>query len=89
MRPLGYYGLNLDISTETAIDNMPLAALVDLLDDIANQMICDHYLEDVEFTPNPQEGKPVTPDELSDIEKIGLIRGLCDRIELKLMEAAK
>jgi hypothetical protein len=89
MQSLGYYGLNLDISTETEIDNMPLHELTDLLDDMVDQMNFHHYLGNPEVPTLPNSDKCVTPDELTDLQKIGLIRALCDRIEIKLMEAAK
>jgi hypothetical protein len=89
MQPLGYYGLNLDISTEVEIGNMPLHELTDLLDDMSDQMNSDHYLCNEQVLSIPHGDKCVTPDELTDLQKIGLIRALCDRIEIKLMEAAK
>jgi hypothetical protein len=88
MQSLGYYGLNLDISTEIEIDNMPLHELTNLLDDTTTLLNTKHYIDD-DDTPAIMESSTINPDDLSDMEKIGLIRGLCDRIELKLMEAAK
>lgn len=89
MQPLGYYGLNLDISTEIEIDNLHLPHLTDLLDDMATALNNKHYIDNDEAPEISNEDKPIDPDNLSDLEKIGLIRGLCDRIELKLMEVAK
>jgi hypothetical protein len=88
MQSLGYYGLNLDISTEIEIDNMPLHELTNLLDDTTTLLNTKHYIDD-DDAPAIMESSTINPDDLSDMEKIGLIRALCDRIELKLMEAAK
>lgn len=90
-KPLGHYGLNLDISTEIAIDNLKLHELTNLLCVIAGDLDTTHYLLNKEAAPIDEETMDSTSDLLkqSDIDKIGAIRGLCDRIELKLMEAAK
>lgn len=86
-KPLGFYGLSLGADIETAIDALPLHELTDLLDDTTSFLNFRYFVDDDDA---PQIlTKPLDIDELSDIDKIGLIRGLCDRIELKLMEAAK
>ena len=89
MQPLGYYGLSLDPTTDIAIDNLQLPQLTDLLDDMATDLNIRHYIDNDEAPAIEDVEKPIKPDDLSDAEKIALIRGLCDRIELKLMEAAK
>ncbi len=86
MQPLGYYGLILDPITDIAIDNLHLPELTDLLNDMTNSLNDRHYI-DSEEAPLIID-KPITPDDLSDAGKIALIRGLCDRIEIKLMEIA-
>lgn len=90
-KPFGFYGLNLDISTEIAIDNLKLHELTDLLEDVAGDLNTIHYLMDKNAPPIEEEVTASTSDLLgqSDLGKIGAIRGLCDRIELKLMEQAK
>jgi len=88
-KPFGYYGLNLDISTEIELDSLQLHEQTDLISTITA------FLNDKHFYSNDEALEIVAHDrddmayKLSDIEQIGLIRGLCDRIELKLMEAAQ
>ena len=86
-QPLGYYGLNLDTTTELVIDNMHLHELTNFLDNITTELNAKHYLDN-DSIPAIEEDEELSLD-LSDLEKIELIRGLCDRIEQKLMEAAK
>ncbi|MBD2178398.1 hypothetical protein H6F42_15875 [Pseudanabaena sp. FACHB-1998] len=90
MKPFGYYGLNLDISTEIAIDNLQLHELTDLLNDLTFDLNNTHYLENDEVIGIAPQTKESTHDLLgqSDLGKLGAIRGLCDRIEQKLMEQA-
>jgi len=88
MQSLGYYGLKIDTETEIAIDGLQLHELTNLLDDTTTLLNTKHYIDD-DDTPAIMDTSTINPDDLSDMEKIGLIRGLCDRIELKLMEAAK
>ncbi|TYQ29977.1 hypothetical protein [Pseudanabaena sp. UWO310] len=85
--PFYKYGLNLDIKTEQAIDALPLHELSFLLDRAGSDLCSKHYMDD-EDAPLITS-TPLDIDELSDMEKIGLIRGLCDRLEIKLMEVAK
>lgn len=87
MQPLGYYGLKIDPATETAIDSMKLHELSFLLDSTGSALCCKHYM-DKEDAPLITS-TPLDVDDLSDLQKLGFIRGLCDRIELKLMEEAK
>lgn len=90
MQPLGYYGLNLGNEVEQAIDGLPLHEQIDLLDDMIREMALTHYINNDEIEEAIiDEHKPIFAYQLSDLEKIGLIRGLCDRIEAKLLEAAK
>ena len=87
-KPLGFYGLSLDPTTDIAIDNLHLPGLTYLLDDMAAALNDSHYIDNDEAPPIEDIDKPISPEDLSDAEKIALIRGLCDRIELKLMEIA-
>jgi hypothetical protein len=86
MKPLGYYGLEVSIEAEEAIDALPLHELTDLLDDTVTFLNARYYMNEADV-PHILK-KPLDIDDLADIGKIGLIRGLCDRIEIKLMEAA-
>ena len=86
-KPFGYYGLNLDISTEIELDNLKLPELTDLLDDMVSDLNTTYYLNDDDV--DNIYFAPIKPCELSDVSKLALIRGLCDRIEVKLMEEAK
>ena len=89
-KPLGYYGLQSDADAEAAIDEARLEVLIDLFEDISTD-ICDrHYYgqEDIEAIASSERISPFLP-ELSDLNQIGMIRALCDRIEQRLMEQAK
>lgn len=89
-KPLGYYGLKLDADVETAIDEARLEILIDLFEDVAIN-ICDRhvYLKDEPLIIDQSDRiLPFLP-KLSDLDQIGMIRALCDRIEIKFMEAAK
>lgn len=90
-KPLGHYGLNLDISTEIAIDNLKLHELTNLLSVISGDLDTTHYLLNKEAPEIDDDTAGETADllKLSDMEKIGAIRGLCDRLEIRLKEAAK
>ena len=88
MKSLADYGLNLDITTELELDGMHLHQLTMLLNDFADTLNNKHYIDNDE-APEITEDMPISLDELSDVESLGLIRWLCDRIELKLMETAK
>ncbi|WP_055077657.1 hypothetical protein [Pseudanabaena sp. 'Roaring Creek'] len=86
--PFYKYGLNLDIKAEQAIDALPLHELTDLLDNAATSLNIDHYIDNESVPVIEEEDKPIDTSLLSSMGRIGLIRGLCDRIELKLMEVA-
>ena len=85
MQPLGYYGLNFTQATEQAIDNAPIHELTNCLHDIASTINHTHYLNS-DLAPEIEEEFLDSPELLTDMERIGLIRALCDRIEIKLME---
>jgi hypothetical protein len=87
-KPLGFYGLDFEAEIEIAIDGLHLHELTDLLHDMASALNNMHYIDNDEAPEILDMDKPITPDDLSDAEKISLVRGLCDRIELKLMEIA-
>lgn len=86
MQPLGYYGLNLYTNTETAIDNFDLNNLCGL-NSITADLVSDEFIDDRYEGIHTRIRLDI--DKLSAREKISLIRALCDRIELKLMEQAK
>jgi hypothetical protein len=88
-KPLGFYGLDFEAEIEIAIDGLHLPQLTDLLDDMASSLNNTHYIDNDEVPEILDMDKPITSDDLSDAEKISLIRGLCDRIENELMEASK
>jgi hypothetical protein len=88
-KPLGHYGLQIDADVEAAIDEARLEVLIDLFEDISTD-ICDrHYYEQesVGAIASTERISPFLP-VLSDLNQIGMIRALCDRIEQRLMEAA-
>lgn len=88
MKSLADYGLNLDITTELEIDGMHLHQLTHLLNDFADALNNKHYIDNDE-APEITGAMPISLDEFSDVESLVLIKWLCDRIELKLMETAK
>ena len=89
MQPLGYYGLNLGNEVEQAIDGMLLHELTDMTSDISADLNNAHYLENDEVELIPEEKKFYFHYTMTDLKKLALLRGLCDRIEAKLLEAAK
>lgn len=89
-KPLGYYGLQIDADVEAAIDEARLEVLIDLFEDLAIN-VCDRhfYLKDEPLSIDQSDRiLPFLPT-LSDLNQIGMIRALCDRIEQRLMEAAE
>lgn len=86
MKDIGYYAGFLSSMSQREISEAPIGALIDLLQSIGSSLYSSALQDgdyDYEFLPYERyEGT-------SDRDKVALIRGLCDRIELKLMEAAK
>lgn len=83
-KPFGFYGLKLEPEIEQAIDALDLTNLQCLISDTAASFTIwqDSFVAD-------ELGFGSWFEDLSGVEKIALIRGLCDRIELRLMEAAQ
>jgi len=89
-KPLGYYGLKFEPETEQAIEDLPLHYQIDLAKNMINDLWTSHYLDNDDIEDAIEdELQPIEAGQLSDLDKIGLIRGLCDRIEAKLMEDAE
>lgn len=88
-KPLGYYGLQIEADIETAINEARLEVLIDLFEDIAFNICNRHfYLKDEPLAIDQSDRiLPFLP-ALSDLNQIGMIRALCDRIEQRLMESA-
>lgn len=82
-KPLGYYGLNLQ--SESRIDGFDIGKLVALMSITADE-IYDLYEE----TRSDCVGTAVLTETemLSLPQKLSLVRAMCDRIEVKLMEVA-
>ena len=78
-QPLGYYGLEVSSLIESKINMLDLTDLQCLFSDIS----FDYW--GGSFVADENEFEEWLED-LTAIENIALIRGLCDRIELKLME---
>jgi hypothetical protein len=95
MKHIAYYAGFLSSENQEKINNATKDQLVYLLADISYDMAAttEFYLRDFEYEPQEGDDQPLQFQEnaidRSDRDKIALIRGLCDRIELKLMEAAK
>ena len=86
MQPLAYYGLNLTADTEKAIDNLDLnsrCGLLSITADLVGDEIIDNKYEGIHTRLRLECDKLTTP------QRLALIRGLCDRIEIKLMEQSK
>ena len=82
MKDIGYYAGFLSEEDQQEINNASKIAILDLMADLALSMNGD------------QSFKPIQIDDFwlnrnTDLNKLALIRGLCDRIEVKLMEEAK
>jgi hypothetical protein len=83
MKDIGYYAGFLSPDDQEEINKASKAAILDLMTDLALSMNGDQPFQPIEIEHFWLHG------ENSDTRKLALIRGLCDRIELKLMEAAK
>lgn len=85
MKDIGYYAGFLSTAAQKEITEASPIQLGDLLFEVSESVY-----NDMDF-----EGSYSTLDHLgwedntSTRDRLALIRGLCDRIELKLMEAAK
>lgn len=82
MHDIGYYAGFLSGKDQEEIRNASKAAILDLITDLTLSMNGDQP-----FIPIQIEGFWLSQG--TDTNKLALIRGLCDRIELKLMEEAK
>lgn len=86
MKDIGYYAGFLSTAAQKEITEAPIGALIDLLQGVAERLYSSAMLDpDFDYYPLENMGY----EDASDRDKIALIRGLCDRIELKLMEQAK
>jgi hypothetical protein len=86
MKDIGYYAGFLSSEALEEISNAPIGALIDLMQGTA-EAIYASALSDTDYEYEVLNRFGVA--SLSDRDKLALIRGLCDRIELKLMEGAK
>ena len=89
MKDIGYYTGFLKPETQNEITIAPMWKLCLTLSAFAENFADDfYYLDDSQ----QQEWECLVKhpeSEMSDRDKLALIRGLCDAIESKLMEAAK
>jgi hypothetical protein len=83
MKPIGHYAGFLTQEEQDEITEASLYQLYDLASDIFIEL---YQAEDTEFEGDPS--LKVKFGKLNDRGTIALIRGLCDRIETKLMEQA-
>lgn len=84
MKPIGYYAGFLSQKEQDEITNASPWQLCDLLSDTSIGLYKDvdsHYNEDPSLN--------IEFDTMTNLCQIALIRGLCDRIEQKLMEVAE
>ena len=82
MKDIGYYAGWLNEETQTDIENSGSEDLLEMIADIAMDIRGD-------ILGDPPHGVHQIYDGQSKPNKLSLIRALCDRVELKLMEAAK
>jgi hypothetical protein len=84
MKDIGFYAGFLSAEDQEAITNASKLQLLDLIGDLAMCLMCDEVL-----TPLELDDFWTSKHSNSDMNKLALIRGVCDRIEKKLSEAAK
>ena len=84
MKDIGYYAGFLSTLAQKEITEASRIQLGDLLFDVAESVYNDMQFED-SYSPLEHLGW----EEASTRDRLSLIRGLCDRIEVKLMEEAK
>ena len=82
MKDIGYYAGWLNEEIQTDIENSDSEDLLEMIADIAMDIRSDVMGETPHAVHQFFDGQ-------SNPNKLALIRGLCDRIELKLMEVAK
>lgn len=90
MQPIGYYAGFLRPKTQEAITTASLPKLAITLELVASAISGDYYYsnEEVEGGLSPVISG-IEIDKIGDRDRLAVIRGLCDRIEIKLMEQAK
>ena len=85
MKDIGYYAGFLSSAAQTELGNASIHKLKDLLFDVAEAVVYSCDTADTGYALLEHLGW----EDASPRGQLGLIRGLCDRIELKLMETAK
>lgn len=90
MKDIGYYAGFLSEENREKIQNAPLEALSVTMSDLAGCFADDYYYMDdsIQHTEVSLLNDFVV-SKLSARDRLAVIRGLCDRIEVKLMEQAK
>ncbi|NUN66345.1 hypothetical protein HCU40_16695 [Pseudanabaena biceps] len=84
MKDIGYYAGFLSQKDQAAITNASRVQALDLIGDLAYGMMADEPTSTLEL-----DDFWLSEHSESEANKLALIRGLCDRIEDKLMEQAK
>ena len=88
MHDIGYYAGFLSTQKKNRINSAPTHLLLECLEELAIDLANDSRFQSLDENRAPLlDDKAIT--QLSALKKIALIRGLCDRIEPKLIEAAK
>ena len=85
MKDIGYYAGFLTDSDQEAIANASLYQASELMSCVANSVFANIYT----IKCDEEDELVVEFAELSTRDHLAVIRGICDRIELKLMEQAK
>lgn len=87
-KPLGFYGLKFAPEIESEIDALSHKDAIVLM-----SITADDLYE--EYQDNIEDRDPICSEVLntcaylSNIQKISLVKALCDRIEIRLMEVAE
>jgi|688.fasta_scaffold520600_1 hypothetical protein len=81
MKDIGYYAGFLSTEDKQKVNDAPIS-------DLAGAIIVLSYYIYQEHDHNENSVLDIPPPK-SERDRLALIRALCDRIELKLMEAAK
>lgn len=89
MKDIGYYAGFLSEKDRESITEAEIAPLVLTMSYLAGELADDFYYipDDVPASDSLLQASETS--ELSNRDKLAVIRALCDRIEVKLMEVAK
>lgn len=92
MKDIGYYAGFLSTEEQSRIMDASIGHLASCLGDVAQPIYTGYYIDD-DSCPAIEVGKELISEpriaKMSAPDLLAVIRGICDRIEVKLMEEAK